>query len=920
MASKIQELESEIAEMQSVVDDPSTPSDIKKPLEEAILAAKKQLVKATESAPSSSKASPLSLTKKKKAAPVLKKIAVKAKSYSPGSLKKRCAELAKKYNANKEATAERAEKRRDQGKPATLTPSETIRKAATSVQSKVVSMVKDDKKLDKQDSVSLSNGIIKTVQGILKGFKSAVNQKAFLSGLIADLQKMERKLPKAAMMGMKVDEGCGCMEFGGEINGFKLKHEVWSKAMGGNGISGTIRTCPENYYVATIDEKGDISFNEIESMTSGIDKKIVKKLWESGQIKPDKKKGKEYADGGSVDDQNNEMLVSKLKEIDHHSDELKHLINSETKIESWVVARATRAATDLSDVTHYIDGEQGITSMANGGSIDFLDNLHPLDLWVEGADGRLYRKFQFKKGDNFRDIADLGIKESIEEKPSGITEVILSVRSEDEADRISEVFMQNYKHGGTLAHDYGNKTPKDVWDSWDSEQRKHFIADHFGETLADSLNEKDLEMEGSEFYDAVKEHMDEGRYAKGGGVSKSEKEKLTNLAYQLQNVDESWIAKNHSDFVKMQNEYKEQFSKVYGHSNYADPNDYAKGGSTSRYNTGISWHQDRAKHNKSEDYEIPLNDRKENGGNIDEWNAEMGGVYKNGQRVGSYQYDRGSESFWIDIEGKDGQESFETKEELINYFKNNEFSKGGRFNTGRSWDQDHNRHNKSEDYEVAIKDRKEGGGAINYQKKWKVIYITLNGKKGTKEITLGRMSDKEDVKQAIRRMSDFNIREITSIQEIKEHGGEVDKLYRVVGKKKGQFNEENEYIKKNIKDVRVGDVILCSDGNERTVTSTDIKKDEFMGTTIFGDSWNLGHKPVLVRQYSKGGQVKFTDKVKAISKSLVGKKVPPKYKKEYGKTYDKKDAKLAGQRIAGSLIKNKSTKPASLTKSLKGKK
>lgn len=241
MASKIEKLESEIAEMQSVVDDPSTPTDIKKPLEEAIVAAKKQLAKASESAPASSKASPLSLTKKKKAAPALKKISVKAKSYTPGSLKKRCAELAKKYTANKEATAERAEKRRDQGKPAVMTPAETIRKTASAVQSKVVTMVKEDKKLDKQDSESLSNGIIKTIQGILKGFKSAVNQKAFLSGLISDLQKMERKLPKAAMRGMQVDSGCGCMEFGGEVNGFKLKHEVWSKAMGGNGISGTDR-------------------------------------------------------------------------------------------------------------------------------------------------------------------------------------------------------------------------------------------------------------------------------------------------------------------------------------------------------------------------------------------------------------------------------------------------------------------------------------------------------------------------------------------------------------------------------------------------------------------------------------------------------------------------------------------------------
>ena len=63
-----------------------------------------------------------------------------------------------------------------------------------------------------------------------------------------------------------------------------------------------------------------------------------------------------------------------------------------------------------------------------------------------------------------------------------------------------------------------------------------------------------------------------------GAVSKSEKEKLSNIAYQLQNCSDSWISKNHGKFVEMQNEYKKQFKKVYGHTNYADPNTMAKGG------------------------------------------------------------------------------------------------------------------------------------------------------------------------------------------------------------------------------------------------------------------------------------------------------------------------------------------------------
>lgn len=75
-----------------------------------------------------------------------------------------------------------------------------------------------------------------------------------------------------------------------------------------------------------------------------------------------------------------------------------------------------------------------------------------------------------------------------------------------------------------------------------------------------------------------------GKFAKGGGVGdKKEKEKLRNLAYQLQNADEGWIRNNHSKFVQMQNDYKNQFKKVYGHSNYENPNDYANGGGVGNF-------------------------------------------------------------------------------------------------------------------------------------------------------------------------------------------------------------------------------------------------------------------------------------------------------------------------------------------------
>ena len=66
------------------------------------------------------------------------------------------------------------------------------------------------------------------------------------------------------------------------------------------------------------------------------------------------------------------------------------------------------------------------------------------------------------------------------------------------------------------------------------------------------------------------------------------------------------------------------------------------------------------------------------------------------------------------------------------------------------------------------------GGGVSYNKVWEVIGINLYGKMFKERITLGRMSDKEDVKNALRRRTDLNIREVTSIKEVFAEGGSVD--------------------------------------------------------------------------------------------------------------------------------------------------
>ena len=80
----------------------------------------------------------------------------------------------------------------------------------------------------------------------------------------------------------------------------------------------------------------------------------------------------------------------------------------------------------------------------------------------------------------------------------------------------------------------------------------------------------------------------------------------------------------------------------------------------------------------------------------------------------------------------------------------------------------------------------------------------------------------------------------------------------------------------------------------------DEDADEGLSWVTFEDLFleikSLGSEKKL----AGGGKVTFSEKAKAIAKNFQGKRVEPKYQKEYGKVYDSKEAKEVGNKIAGS--------------------
>lgn len=76
----------------------------------------------------------------------------------------------------------------------------------------------------------------------------------------------------------------------------------------------------------------------------------------------------------------------------------------------------------------------------------------------------------------------------------------------------------------------------------------------------------------------------------------------------------------------------------------------------------------------------------------------------------------------------------------------------------------------------------------------------------------------------------------------KEHKESVDFFKKAIeaGEFKGEKVEEVGMYR-----IRLGDAILCDDGEFRTVSGKDIRYDSFMGHTIFGESYMSGYQKVV---------------------------------------------------------------------------
>ena len=114
--------------------------------------------------------------------------------------------------------------------------------------------------------------------------------------------------------------------------------------------------------------KGKVSSKVNPKLSASTDRMVrMAALQEYKKILADEiSKQDKMAKGGGVGKENFDMVKSQNKAISHHTKELNTQLNKGKNTPAWVVSKVSRASNDLSDVTHYLDGE----TMADGGGVE----------------------------------------------------------------------------------------------------------------------------------------------------------------------------------------------------------------------------------------------------------------------------------------------------------------------------------------------------------------------------------------------------------------------------------------------------------------------------------------------------------------------------------------------------------------------
>jgi hypothetical protein len=162
-------------------------------------------------------------------------------------------------------------------------------------------------------------------------------------------------------------------------------------------------------------EEGSLS-SQLRNRRSVLEEKLWDKYQALKKIYANGGQTTLFGDGGNVAEQNKEMLKNQAKEFMHHSQELNELVGNVKEVDAWVVAKAERATTDLSDITHYLEGR-----MAKGGMMAQGGELVPYIVWTskDGDKREFFEEFKSQRSAKIKadKLWETGEYEAIGYKP-----------------------------------------------------------------------------------------------------------------------------------------------------------------------------------------------------------------------------------------------------------------------------------------------------------------------------------------------------------------------------------------------------------------------------------------------------------------------------------------------------------------------
>jgi hypothetical protein len=420
------------------------------------------------------------------------------------------------------------------------------------------------------------------------------------------------------------------------------------------------------------------------------------------------------------------------------------------------------------------------------------------------------------------------------------------------------------------------------------------------EIYTDSLSEaKKISQRGehSEIYDNVKKVFIE-EYAKGGIVTKSKviaelqklgfgKEKAENLLEK--HIDIYEINEDDEDAKTIALQIEEQYNQEYGKGGTIDEmvaslrkqkedlKEQYKNAQMDGINTDKLLVKIQKVNNelnsalKQMFSSIKLSD----GGELDEEDS------LDYNSISDLQSERNRLVRWkYQYNNKGADYKIKQLEERIEYLKSKDkMSKGGKVRT-------------PEDFKMLRRRKMSKGGTLDYSK---ISNIEVEGID---------KNDYPDFSDAYIYYAEYDGEPMTDkqIEELNENGEFVyeqihRRLYARGGMLKDNLEKELNRLLRQINSPRLsvytkGDTSEEEMSRRRERASKIARKDEILRVLNEMDS-----------KMAKGGRTKFQDKADAIADSLEGKKVAPKYRKQYGAKYDRSEAEMAGKRIAGAMRK-----------------